>query len=69
MQMFGIFGQEKNSLLLRMFEMVRFLEERSEMQGVTLEGFLDQTLIEEANLSEQRLFDRLLTHLKPRVSV
>lgn len=67
--MFGIFGQEKNSLLLRMFEMVRFLEERSEMQGVTLEGFLDQTLIEEANLSEQRLFDRLLTHLKPRVSV
>jgi hypothetical protein len=37
----GIFSPEKNNLLLRIFDLIKFLEERSELQGVSLERFLD----------------------------
>jgi hypothetical protein len=39
------------------------------MKGVSLEKFLDQTLLEEANLNEHRVFARLMSHLKPLISV
>lgn len=69
MQLLGISSPEKNQLLLRLFELIRFIEERSELQGVALELFLDGILAEEAALDEYHLFSRFLTHLKHRVAV
>lgn len=36
MRLINVFGNERTSLLLRVFEAVQFLEERSHMQGISL---------------------------------
>lgn len=46
MKLRGMFSEERTNLLLRIFEAVWFLEEKSKMQGVSLEEFLDLLLLD-----------------------
>lgn len=69
MKLRGMFSEDRTNLLLRIFEAVWFLEEKSKMQGVSLEEFFDLLLLENEEIDEHHLFEKVLKYLKPKITI